>query len=161
MKYYHILCLVLILTLTDAAAATSIRTSSADTSVNELAHKHSKQYFLDNYGKDDSTRALINYFFKKRKAAIYETFLSPAAAGTSLLLLHFLLENMGDTGSAGFSVALFLAVTVFYAVPVCITAQIKWLIFNRRKLLTILEAYNAGTPLPKSVTRRQKFKQAL
>lgn len=85
MKYYLILSLLFILTCKNTTAATI--TSYADTSVNVLAHKHSKQYFLDNYGKDDSTRALINYFFKKRKAAFFETLVPTLAGGVSLLLL--------------------------------------------------------------------------
>lgn len=158
MKYYHILSLLFILTCTNATAATT--TSYAD-SVKVLAHKHSKQYFLDTYGKDDSTRALINYFFKKRKTAFYETVVPPIAGGASILLLHLFLKSQAnvkeDTG--GFSVSVVIPlILVIYAVPVYIIAgQMKWLVFNRRKLLTILESYNTGIPLPKRVTRRKMF----
>ena len=127
--------------------------------------KQSKQFFLDKYGTDDSTRALINYFFKKRKIAFLETVIPPVAGGASVLILSLFLKSMAnvkeDNGGFGFSVVVPL-ILVIYAVPVyIIDGQIKWLIFNRRKLLAILESYNSGNSLPKKIKRRKVFKLEL
>ena len=163
MKYYLFFFLFFFLYCTTTTAANT--TSYAGSSIKSTEHKHSKQYFLDNYGKDDSSRALINYFFKKRKDAFYESVISPVAGGASVLILNLFLKSMAnvkeDTGGLGFSVAIPL-ILIIYAVPVyIIDGQIKWLIFNRRKLLTILESYNSGNSLPAKITRRKVFKLEL
>ncbi|HXH99752.1 MAG TPA: hypothetical protein VNI52_05765 [Sphingobacteriaceae bacterium] len=137
----------------------------ADTSVNKSSYKQSKQYFLDNYGKDDSTRALINYFFKKRKEAFYETVVPPVAAGVSLLLLNLILNHAAnvkeDTGGGYLLVGLSAVVTIYGSAATLIDGQIKWLVFNRKKLLTVLTDYHSGKPLPKKIKRRKAFKYEL
>lgn len=131
MKYFLFLSLFYFLNCINTLAAP---VNYADTSVNKSSYKQSRQYFLDNYGKDDSTRALINYFFKRRKEAFYETVVPPVAAGVSLLLLNYIISNGAnvkeDTGGGYLLVGLSAAVALYGSAGTLIDGQIKWLVFN-------------------------------
>ena len=154
MKYCLFFFFYIVLNFTNTSAA--IKISYADTNINKLSYKQSKQYFLEKYGKDDSTRALINYFFKKRIDGIYETFVPLAVGGGSALLL-----NNIKVGAMLILVPITLAL-VLYACPIyIINGQVKWISFSRKRLLGYLIDYNSGKPLPKRVKRRKAFKYEL
>ncbi len=154
MKYCLLFLLSLFLNFTNTSAA--IKISYVDTSINKLSYKQSKQYFLEKYGRDDSTRALINYFFKKRKDGIYETFV-PLAVGVGSALL---LNNI-KVGAMLILVPITIAL-VLYACPIyIIDGQVKWISFSRKKLLGYLIAYNSGKSLPAKIKRRKAFKYEL
>ena len=141
----------------------AITTNQPDSSVTVTDYKHSHQFFLDKYGTDDTTKALINYFFRERKIAAYETILPVVAVGVSALLLNALSNRnvKEDAGGAGLSSALSL-IAIIYGSPVYfIDGQIKWLRFSRKRLLTFLTGYNSGNSLTHRITRRKVFKSEL
>ncbi len=164
MKHYLLFFFYVFLNCTKTPAA--IKTDLADTSINKSNYKHSRQYFLENYGKDDSTKALVNYFFAKREKALIETVIPAVAGGVAAVLvarLSYSANNPTSGKGSGYAglviVPAFLV--VLYSSVTLIDGQIKWLVFNRRKLLVILISYNSGKSLPKKTTHRKAFKYEL
>jgi len=164
MKHYLLFFFYVFLNCTKTPAA--IKTNLADTSINKSNYKHSRQYFLENYGKDDSTKALVNYFFAKREKALIETVIPAVAGGVAAALvarLSYSANNPTSGKGSGYAglviVPAFLV--VLYSSVTLIDGQIKWLVFNRRKLLVILISYNSGKSLPKKITHRKAFKYEL
>ncbi len=84
MKYYLFCFLLYFLNCTNTSA--TVQFSEPDSTIKVSDFRQSRQFFLEKYGSDDTTRALINYFFKERKIALYETIIPVAAAGVSALL---------------------------------------------------------------------------
>ena len=128
-----------------------------------LGFKQSKQFFLDKYGKDDTTKALINYFFKQRKDAFYETVVPVVAAGSSAIILAILFNsnNSTDLGIVGLSVGLSLATIMYSSGGILIDGQIRWLRFSRKRLLRFITSYNSGKHLPRKITRKKLFELEL
>ncbi|MEJ7693187.1 hypothetical protein [Daejeonella sp.] len=165
MKYFLFLSLFYFLNCINILAAP---VNYADTSVNKSTYKQSRQYFLDNYGKDDSTRALINYFFKRRKEAFYETVVPPVTGGLAVVLLAKVVDQINTdfangkaTGLSFIVIGVPLLKVIIVSSTALIDGQIKWLVFNRKKLLTVLTDYHSGKPLPKKIKRRRAFKYEL
>ncbi len=65
MKYYLLFVFFILFNTTNVWA--KVETISLDTSIDQPNYKHSQKYFLENYCKDDSTKALINYYLQKEK----------------------------------------------------------------------------------------------
>jgi len=162
MKYCLLFLLVYFLNHINTTAA--ITTTYADSIINKAFYKHNRQYFLDHYGKDDSTKAIINGFFSKRRIAIYETVIPIAAAGVSGIFISKLGNQTNvkaDVGGTGFLVVISLALVIYAAPVYIIDGQIKLLVFNRKKLLTLLTNYNSGKPLPERLKHKKWFKYEL
>lgn len=142
-----------------------VGTSSLDTSIDRSNYKEPKHFFLENYGKDDSSKALINYFFRKRKTAFYQTVIPIVVGGglTILLAKAFNRNNIPVTKDdyGGIVIAGALVTVVLQSAGQIIDGQITWLVFSRHKLLKTLVGYNSGQPLPKRITRRKQFRQEL
>ena len=125
--------------------------------------KHPQQYFLDTYGKDDSTRALINYFFRVRKAAAVEVAISLVAGGGLYLFANYI---FGPTNHTGYGYGtVFLAI---FAIPLIpgfavgvVEGTVTRLIFTREKLLELIADYQQGKHLPKRVTHKRRFRQEM
>jgi hypothetical protein len=161
MKYYLLFVFFFLLNTKNVWA--EIGTISLDTSIDQSNHKHSKQYFLENYDKDDSTKALINYFFKKRKTAFYQTVIPVVAGGLTILLVKALNRNNypvsgKSSGYGGLVLGGALVYVILHSSAQLIGGQITWLVFSRHKLLKILVDYKSGKPLPKKITRKKAFK---
>lgn len=163
MKYFLIFFLFCFSGCTNTSAAVPIFNS--DSSLIIPAHKHSRQHFLENYGKDDTSRALINYFFKKRKIAFLETVGPVAVGGVSAILLNSFINQVDQSdnirGSGEIVAIIPLGFVVLLSGAYIIDGQINWLVFNQRKLLRLLETYNRNDHLSYKITRRKMFKQEL
>lgn len=109
---------------------------------------------------------MVNYFFAKREKALIETVIPAVAGGVAAVLvarLSYSANNPTSGKGSGYAglviVPAFLV--VLYSSVTLIDGQIKWLVFNRRKLLVILISYNSGKSLPKKITHRKAFKYEL
>jgi hypothetical protein len=133
---------------------------SDTTKPNEYVSLNRKE-FLAKYGKDDSSRALINYFFHKRtngKVGIFTnaTFFSFFAVGSIAAASDH--SQSGDISSfIGFIFYSFLAMTA--TVLVFAIALLRK--HSRKKLLDELENYKAGGPFPRSIARTHLYKKLL
>lgn len=164
MKYYLIFLLVYLFNSNCSLA--SVALGNRDSIVDLTPHKNNHRVFLELYGRDDSTKALINYFFKKRKIAFLETVIPVAVGAASAIILNEIV-NMPDNNTTEGNALLVLTVglplaVVLYAVPVyVIDGQVKYIKFSRKKLLRYITSYNAGIPLPARITKRKEFKYQL
>lgn len=163
MRYFLLFAFVILFNIKNVRA--DVGKNSSDTSVDQSSYKKSKPYFLEHYGKDDSTKALINYFFVKRKTAFYQTVIPIVVGGGLIILLARALNRNNLPPSKDDYAGILLggaAVSVgLQSAGQIIDGQIKWLVFNRRRLLKTLVDYNTGKPLPKRITRRKQFRKQL
>ncbi len=111
--------------------------------------KHPQQYFLNTYGKDDSTRALINYYFRLRKATVVETAIGLFVIGGGLILAANPNTYILTLGSA--------PIIVMGALSF-IDGPIERLIYNKKKLLHLIADYQRGKHFPKRFTHNRRFR---
>ncbi|WP_419802062.1 hypothetical protein [Mucilaginibacter sp.] len=125
--------------------------------------KHNKKYFLAHYGTDDSTKALINTFFRVRKAAAVEVAYS-IVGGVGLYIFVNHIFGQGDNKSFDYG-TVFLAIFAIPIIPAFAVGvaegTVTHLIYTRKKLLHLIADYHAGKHLPKRFTHRTRYRQEL
>lgn len=125
--------------------------------------KHKKEYFLAHYGTNDSTKALINTFFRVRRAAATEVAYS-IVGGVGLYIFVNHVFGPGDNKSFGYG-TVFLAIFAIPLIPAfaigVAEGTVTHLIYTRKKLLHIIVEYQAGKPLPRRFTHRTRYRQEL
>lgn len=124
-------------------------TTASDSTINQNGFKQSQQYFLDTYGKDDSTRALINYYFRIRKATVVETSVGLLLTGGGLILL---------ANPNTYILAIGFAPIIFTGALLFIDGPIERLIYNKKKLLHLIADYQHGKHFPKRFTHNRRFR---
>jgi hypothetical protein len=118
--------------------------------------KKSESEFLNIYGKDDSSRALIRFFFDRRKLA-RRLMIIPVAIDLTLALTLGIygLTSMGlYLNYLWGSAVLFLA---FASITLFIVAAGTWMRYSRKRLYHILTQYESGVPLPQKWARKNRF----
>ena len=122
-------------------------------------HKLTKQQFLDRYGTDDSSRALINYYFLDRNIASGLTLKSALSLGLTGVLGGIIISTSNDEGkslNAFFALLLLLAVA-YAAALLLLTGTVLLLLQSRRRLFRYLQAYHNGNGLPHRISRKKAF----
>ena len=155
-----LICLVAIILGCSLAFAEKIIVKH-DSVINQTDFKHNKQYFLDHYGADDSTRALINTFFRVRKAAVVEVAYS-VVAGVGIYIFANHVFGPGDNKSNSWN-TIALAIFAIPLIPAFAIGvgegTVTYLIYSRQKLLHLLMDYQNGKNLPRRFTHRTRFRQ--
>jgi len=114
-------------------------TPSADTTQPAKLYKISRQQFLDRYGVDDTARAVINYFFLRRRIAHERIVPSSIVLGVGVFLTAFFAKSLAILGVA------FLTVPVMiFSLAFLIRSCTDFTKFSRKKLLQTLEDYFSG-----------------
>lgn len=125
--------------------------------------KYDKEYFLAHYGTDDSTKALINTFFRMRKAAAVEVAISVVAGGGLYLFANHVF-GPGDNKGFGYG-TVFLAIFAIPFIPAFAVGvaegTVTRLIYTRKKLLYLIADHQAGKPLPRRFTHRALYRHEL
>jgi hypothetical protein len=156
--HYKLLYAVIFLLSSFHALATF---SKNDTSHTGKPYKISKQKFLARYGKDDSSRALIRYYFSKRKGLRNSALLYTALAGAGYLILNAIVtqasgRDVAVTGTGVFAVLLGTALAL--AAPI---VAYRWLRTSRKRLFSMLTDYKMGMPIPEKIIRSSSFQRFL
>ncbi|RYY05765.1 MAG: hypothetical protein EOP43_08155 [Sphingobacteriaceae bacterium] len=163
MRYY--LLFIFFILLNPKHVWAEVGTIGLDTSIDQSKYKHAQKYFLENYGKDDSTKALINYYFAKRETALIRTVVPAITGGlATFLVVKTNPNNYSPSGkSSGYAGLIFVPafIVLVYSAGTLIDGQHKWFKFSRHKLLQTLIDYKSGKPLPQKTTRRKAFKYEL
>lgn len=146
-----LLCLAMLL-LADSFVFADKIIVSQDSLIDPTDFKHDKQYFLDHYGKDDSTKALINTFFRVRREAVVETVFGSIVTTGSVVLL-----SSPDAFLLFFAFAPIIAT----AAILIIDGPITTLVYTRKKLLHFIADYQTGKHLPRRFTHRLSYKREL
>jgi len=102
--------------------------------------KHSYEEYVDLYGRNDTSRAIIELFFDKREfsAAGKMSFL-PLTLGLTLIVPPI---GIGLTGITS---------------PLFISGIITRKRYNHKNLMAVLEQYNKNGEIPKRIKKRLKF----
>jgi len=141
------------------AANTPLR-ALEDSSIKKAPYELSQNEFLQQYGRDDSSKALIDFFFHRRMPGITEF-----AVGMPLLIAggigigavnHTANEGNGtwDTVGQGLIFALLLGA----GIALSIVGICMWSRYPRKRLLRLLNNYFGGKPLPRGITKNRTFK---
>jgi hypothetical protein len=123
----------------------------------------SEHQFLDKYGKGDSSRALIRYFFQRRRDFRKTTSVSSYITGSSGILFGLSVANARQSsGWRGFALGLLLFLLTSAFVLTTMFFAAKWLlVMTRRRLFKLTEKYNAGKGIPKRFAGKPLFKKFL
>lgn len=124
-------------------------------------YKISQKAFLKKYGADDSSRALINYYFSKRKGLRNGALLYASLAGAGYLVFNAVVTQASgrDVAVTGTGVlAVLLGTALALAVPL---VAYRWLRTSRKSLFSMLNDYKMGKPIPEKVMKSSSFQRFL
>ena len=137
---------ILVLLLFAFFTITKIKASSLptdSTQANKL-WKISQQQFLGKYGKDDTSKAIINYYFRNfimaRKAL--NVFLPVAAAASGIAIFK-------KSGSGGFVIVYIVAMVDIFTLS--ILGRMNQ--YSRKQLLKSLNKYFSGSGVSKKIKK--------
>lgn len=122
---------------------------------------HSKEYFLNKYGKDDSSRALIEFFFRKEHQAKKETVWWGIIGTIAFVLFIAVIDSTANLGIVGLLLGINLGVIAYGAIIRMAIGIFKWIRFRKKRLEKLLDDYNAGKGIPRNIKRNRTFKTEL
>jgi len=143
-------------------ASSFIRISADTIPSDKNDYKINRKEFLENYGKDDTSRALINFYFIKRNRAITLTFIGGGGSVIANIALNSFL-NSNSVASLGDLIVGYglLNLSVAVAFTLLVIGMVRWLVFSRRKLLSILRNYNLSKGVSRNILKSRSFKRQL
>jgi hypothetical protein len=127
--------------------------------------KLTQQDFLDNYGTDDVSIALINYFFQLRKKKRLPLLLSGsglmiASAGTAVLA-NKVSTRAGEPGALAGALLIVAACIVIIPLLIVFIISLRYFSFSKRKLYKALMDHRAGKPIAQKITRNRLYQEFL
>ncbi len=124
-------------------------------------YPHPKEYFLNKYGKDDSSRAMIEFFFKKKHQGKKETIWWAIIGTIASVLFIAVIDSTIGFGIVGLLLAISLGVIPYGAIIGMAIGIYKWIYFRRKRLEKLLDDYNAGKGIRPNIKRNKTFKTEL
>jgi hypothetical protein len=134
-----------------------------DTSIiNKNLYKLNEGQFMDRYGTDDSSRALIHFFFSKRTKS-FQYILIPLAidAIAGILIGIFGPLVMAGAGYIGYLLILIITGLVGVTITLSILGGATLIKYSRKKLFRLLTIYHAGGSIRKHISGTAYFKKLL
>jgi hypothetical protein len=162
----HIVALFIFSLVVNYAFASRFATFNPADSVEPVIkeHKLSREQFLEKYGRDDSTRALINFYFAVRKKSTKMIWVSLVSLAVLSIIIGVIATTYADPkypgtyDDLGAAVAIVFFSTGIYAAAVfAMIGTIRTLMYSRKKLLRILKNYYDGYSLPPRITKSKGF----
>lgn len=163
----RVLCLLLLFTGHISYAEVITISSVSDTigKPGRREHKINKENFIKEYGKDDSSKGMIRYFFLRRSYAKRMLFVP---IGIDVLISPFPIialtnnRNSQNDGSvrddySGIFLVFILAALAGATLALSINGSIMLTIYSRKKLLKILYNHYNGIPMPKRIVKTKLF----
>jgi len=145
--------------ITAACASSSLK---ANDSLPATEYKLSKPEFIQRYGKDDSSKALIRFYFHKRERAQKMIFIPVIAGSVTAAFIAVAASNSSNnSGYEEFFFYEFMSLIVTAALVLTLTGVVRCLLFTRRKLLLRLRQYEAERYIPENITASKLFKMSL
>jgi len=126
-------------------------------------HKLTREQFLEKYGRDDSSRAFINFYFTKRKKSEKMILISLATLIVLSIFAAVVFSNYSDRypdrvdDYGAVSLIIFFGGGIYAASAFLITGIVRLMIYSRKKLLNLLKDYHAGHSFPSRITRSRAF----
>ena len=132
-----------------------------DTTLLKNNYKLSQRKFMANYGKDDSSRALIRFFFKKRhigEAGLFANVPFVALFAT----IPITARGTGSAGSIALNVIIYTSIALLIATSgFAIISAGLWLRYSRKELLHQLANYGNGNPIPEKIAKSRLFRKLI
>lgn len=134
-----------------------------DSSIIPKENQQSKKYFLDKYGKDDSSRALIEFFFKRQHTGKLEAFIwAGIGSASSIFFDRVIVNGTGPPlGALGVLIGIFTACLIWTSIGGVLAGIFILLKYNRKRLLKLLVNYDEGKGIPKSFLYKRRFNKQL
>ena len=128
-------------------------------------HKINRAQFLEKYGRDDSTRAFINFYFTVKQKSTKMIWFT----AVSIIVLSIIygiiaasysqqqyagngFDDVGTTALIVFFGGAFYTLYIFLIIGI-----VRTLMYSRKKLLRILKNYYDGHSLPRRIARSKAF----
>ncbi len=108
-----------------------------------------------------STRALINYFFRFRKAAAVETVVGLVLGSSSAIYIGNAFGRNSNYSLSGSILAIYLIPFACIFTLEVVEGSVIRLVYTKRKLLYLIAGYQQGKHLPKRFTRKRQFKREM
>lgn len=139
----------------------------SDTTSPEKEYKISRDEFLEKYGRDDSSRALINYYFSKRIAAkilffstSWQVPIWPFPLASNIRVTQSKSSNL-STGLGGLIGSIIFLSLLLASVGLASRGLGQWVKYSRKRLLQQLNNYSNRQPIPKGISKSHLFKRCL
>jgi hypothetical protein len=160
----YVLCTLpcMLVSLKNHAAIISTPIHFSDTSGPLTKPSHlNRTEFMCKYGKDDTSRALIAFFFRKRsvgkKFILYPLVLVFAGAiGLTIYLTYYVVPAGFGWPFIFLSVQLIALTFIFSIIGAMVLIK-----HSRKKLLSLLNKYNEGRSIPDQIKKNSFFKSQL
>ncbi|HEU5166532.1 MAG TPA: hypothetical protein VFU29_13370 [Chitinophagaceae bacterium] len=110
-----------------------------DTTRTTKPWKISEHQFLDQYGKDDTSRAIINYYFKQYNGGHKHLFVNTAIASAGIALFAIIMANGADAGAIIVGAPFIFGGVIFGMLA--FRNAINMIYFSRKKLFKVLKKY--------------------
>jgi hypothetical protein len=130
-----------------------------DTIIHPKAFRMNQQQFLDTYGTDDTSSALIQYYFTRNKQAKGQVLLfgiTGALAG--FIFDSVVMSNTSLDALSGLFVLLLLGSVIYLSGVFVFINVYRWIRFSRQRLRKQLERRSNGKPLRRSIYRNSLFR---
>jgi hypothetical protein len=154
--YRHILFIVLTVIISVTASANK-QVFAIDSS--KKPYDLSEQEFLSKYGNDDTSRALIRYYFQRKKVSAKTGLIAGGTAGGLGILAFIYSQNDNGLDNLGTAILLGIGIVTFAFIGV-LSAAI-YLKTSKKSLYKLIRGYHAGRKIPKKITWRPLFKKFL
>ena len=129
----------------------------ADTSYPDL--KFSEIY--KKYGTDDSSKSLIKLFEFKQHSAKIGVLEGISIGALSGLVFNKLNNSNIQLGIVGIFIFVILAVLIYEGGFLALFNLLKWKIYNKKRLIKLLNGYFTGKNLNNRIYRKNRFKTFL
>jgi len=135
-----------------------------DTIIDRPAYALTQHEFLEKYGRDDSSKALINFFFKRRSpgAGMIGGGLVLTVGGTVGLVaaVNGVNDRSNDLGQQVNDLWLAVLAGIALGAGVALTAVGVGLggRYSKQRLLRLLDNYFAGIPIPRNIVKNIMFR---
>ncbi|HXB43547.1 MAG TPA: hypothetical protein VNV85_05795 [Puia sp.] len=138
-----------------------------DTTITKNEYKISRKEFLEKYGRDDSSRALINFYFSKRVPArilffsvIWQIPIWPFPLASNLRVSQSKSGSISQ-GFGGLVGSVIFLCLLLATVGLATGALGQWVKYSRKRLLSQLNRYFNGQSIPKGISRSHLFRRVL
>lgn len=119
----------------------------------------SQEWFQAKYGKDDTSKAIIDYFFLKRKKTLTPLLVS---SGLSLAFaIASLVDPLGDRSAGESDSGPGWSLGMFFSVPVTVFYLFEYIKYSRKQLIRALQQYQSGKGVPNWLQRIPSWKNFL
>jgi hypothetical protein len=140
-------------------ASASIR---PENNVRPKPWKITEQQFLDQYGKDDSSRALIHYYFEKRNLYKKRTIVFAGISGISGILFEVFVGNFGSASALKAIVFGIPLLVGLWGYGILMLMELgRWIGKPRKALFKVVGDYISGRRIPKRIKDSRRFRQFL